>query len=310
MKKLFLLVLCFFWVAGSAQAGAGGNSAKQDEQLRQAGKSSIYFYDIRATDNHGSAKLVINTDKHTFVCIGQDFMPNQQVYLQYTTDGGSIVFATGKTTPSGNLHIAGAWESGSVPSVVGITFGLTQDRDRGLLLAVGIFGAGSGATIPFTGVLSQDATNHYSLSFAVNGINAQVALANFVLTEGTPLAENSSTPVTVTFPPRDGDLIKISAQTDYLNFSVTASSFTGTGNVDMDNGSIYADPYYPLDADMIVCIDSGGCYLFTTINGVFTTPVDQMLVSGKCGLYLGLPWGTGLVVDVLVWGGEALWVSY
>ena len=37
MKKLFLFVLCLFFVAGSAQAGAGGNSAKQDEQLRQAG---------------------------------------------------------------------------------------------------------------------------------------------------------------------------------------------------------------------------------------------------------------------------------
>jgi len=49
MKKLFYLVRCFVLVAGSAQAGAGGNSVKQ-ENPRQAGKSSIYnlkiFFDI------------------------------------------------------------------------------------------------------------------------------------------------------------------------------------------------------------------------------------------------------------------------
>lgn len=172
---------------------------------------------------------------------------------------------------------------------------------RGVLLAVGIFGAYNGVTPPITGTLSQDATNQYSLSFAVNDIIAQVALANFVLTEGTPLAENSSTPVTVTFLPRSEGLITSSAQTDYLNFSVTASSFTGTGNVDMDNGVINVDPYHPLDSDMTVCLDSGECYLFTTISGVFVQPY-QVLVSGKCGLYLDLnPFNP----YVLVWGGAA-----
>jgi hypothetical protein len=109
MKKLFLLVLCCFWVAGSAQAGAGGNSAKQDEQLRQAGKSSIYFYDVQATDSHGTGKLVIDADKQTFVIIGHDFPPDQLINLHIQGDSNHV-FATGKTTPSGNLHITGAWE--------------------------------------------------------------------------------------------------------------------------------------------------------------------------------------------------------
>lgn len=177
---------------------------------------------------------------------------------------------------------------------------------RGVLLSLGIFGAYSGVTIPFTGVLSQDATNQYSLSFAANGFNVHVALVNFVLTEGTPLAENSSTPVTITFPPRNVGLITSIAQTDYLNFSVTASSFTGDGNVDMDNGVISADR--PLESDMIVSLDSGESYLFTTINGVFVQPY-QVLVSGKCGLYLGLP-NVSILVDVLVWGGAAFSVGY
>ena len=126
MKKLFMLMLCFFLVAASGQAGAGGKSVNQ-ENPRQAGKSSIYFYDIEATDNHGYGRLVIDIDKHTFVCTGQDFKPNQLIDLQYTTGDDSFkVFATGKTTPSGNLHIAGVWEfddrpNGIISAVAGAT---------------------------------------------------------------------------------------------------------------------------------------------------------------------------------------------
>jgi hypothetical protein len=118
MKKLFLLVLCFFLVAGSAQAGAGGNSARQDEQLRQAGKSSIYFYEVNVTNNHGSGRLVIDTDKRTFIFNGQDFKPDHHVYLQFKTDGNLVVAASGRSTPSGNLHIAGKWEIEAAPAVV------------------------------------------------------------------------------------------------------------------------------------------------------------------------------------------------
>jgi len=119
MKKLFLLVLCFFLVAGSAQAGAGGNSAKQ-ENPRQAGKSSIYFYDVEVPNGNGYGRLVINTDKHTFTFIGQDFTPNQHVYLKTETDSGFELTAKGKSTKSGNLHISGTWE-GTLPGV-GVVF--------------------------------------------------------------------------------------------------------------------------------------------------------------------------------------------
>lgn len=172
---------------------------------------------------------------------------------------------------------------------------------RGLLLAVSLFGTASGATLPFTGTLSQDAANHYSLSFAVNGINAQVPLANFLLTSGTPLAENSSTPVTVTFPPRDDGLITSSAQTDYLNFSVTASSFTGAGKVDMDNGTIAGPDPDTLEA--IVFLSSGESY-YVTLGGAYTAPANPLGDSTNAGLYLGLPNGS-ILADVLVFRGDA-----
>jgi hypothetical protein len=120
MKKVFLLVLCLFFVAVSAQAGAGADSAKQDENPRHAGKSSVYFYDVDATDAHGSGRLVIDLDKHTFVFIGKDFMPHLQILLEAKEAGGTdyAVFASGKATPSGNVHIAGTWESDAAPEEV------------------------------------------------------------------------------------------------------------------------------------------------------------------------------------------------
>lgn len=120
MKKVFLLVLCFFFVAASAQARAGADSAKQDENPRHAGKSSVYFYDVDATDTHGSGQLVIDVDKHTFVFIGKDFMPYLQILLEAKEAGGTdyAVFASGKATPSGNVHIAGTWESDAAPEEV------------------------------------------------------------------------------------------------------------------------------------------------------------------------------------------------
>ena len=117
MKKLFLMVLCFFLVAASAQAGAGGNSGKQ-ENPRQAGKSSIYFYDVECKsvgDNNGYGRLVINTEKKTFMFIGQDFTPMQHVHIKVTTGNHVEILAQGKSTKTGNLHIQGQWEGTFLP---------------------------------------------------------------------------------------------------------------------------------------------------------------------------------------------------
>jgi len=67
--------------------------------------------------------LKIDTDKHTFVFNGQDFRPLQYVYLQFKTDEDSSVIASGRSTSSGNLHIAGTWELDVLPTeVVGPTY--------------------------------------------------------------------------------------------------------------------------------------------------------------------------------------------
>lgn len=145
MKRLLLLVLCFCLVAASAQAGASGNSAKK-ENPRQAGKSSIYFYDVesKSPDSNGYGRLVIDTAKKTFVFIGQDFTPYQEIRLQYKTDGDFAVFAKGRSTPSGNLHIAGTWEGDLPTEVTTATYygypainGFHVENDGGFVIKVG-----------------------------------------------------------------------------------------------------------------------------------------------------------------------------
>ena len=56
---------------------------------------------------------MIDVDKHTFVFIGKDFMPYLQILLEAKEAGGTdyAVFASGQVTSSGNVHIAGTWES-------------------------------------------------------------------------------------------------------------------------------------------------------------------------------------------------------
>jgi hypothetical protein len=135
MKKLFYLVLCFILVAGSAQAGAvnksanqGGNAASDflpplppfppwASEIKKAVKPSIYFYDVKATDTHGPGLLIIDFAKHAFFFYGKGFKPSQKILLRASA-GADRVFASGKTTPKGNLHIAGAWKSHRHPTDV------------------------------------------------------------------------------------------------------------------------------------------------------------------------------------------------
>jgi hypothetical protein len=105
-------------------SAAGGNTVTQ-ENPRQAGKSSIYFYDVERTDTHGSGQLVIDMDKHTFVFIGKDFVPSSHIALRARAvdSTGYVVFASGKATPSGNLHIAGTWEADTPPAEIATSIG-------------------------------------------------------------------------------------------------------------------------------------------------------------------------------------------
>jgi hypothetical protein len=113
MKRMQLIAaaLCLVMIA---TIGAGVVVAKQTENPRQSGESSIYFYDVAPTDTNGTGKLQIDVAKHTFVFNGKDFTPDAMIELKAKAeDGSDNVFATGKATPSGNLHIAGEWEAGA-----------------------------------------------------------------------------------------------------------------------------------------------------------------------------------------------------
>jgi hypothetical protein len=124
MKKVGLakysviaVVLCLMMIA---TAGAGTATAKQDQNPSQAGKSSIYFYDVEPGETRGHGKLMIDVDKRTFVFNGQGFLPSAQLTLQSRAEDSTdyVVFAKGKATPSGNLHIAGTWEAAAPPAAV------------------------------------------------------------------------------------------------------------------------------------------------------------------------------------------------
>lgn len=79
--------------------------------VSQAGNSSVYFFDIAATDTHGTGKLMINLKQHKFVFNGKDFNPDKYYFLYYNNAGIAdvSVFASAVATPSGNLHIEGEW---------------------------------------------------------------------------------------------------------------------------------------------------------------------------------------------------------
>jgi hypothetical protein len=111
VDTLALAVLCLMMIA---TVGSGAAIAKQDENPSQAGESSIYFYDVAASDNHGKGKLVIDVDKHTFVFNGQDFRPGRNIQIIVDTESGVHIVGQGESTKSGNVHVEGEWE-GALP---------------------------------------------------------------------------------------------------------------------------------------------------------------------------------------------------
>ncbi len=116
MKRMTLIAaaLCLIMLT---TAGVGVVAAKQTENPRQAGASSVYFFNVKATDTHGEGKIQLNLDKHTFEFTGQGFKPSQQIMLKARAAGSTdyTIFALGKATKSGNLHLAGTWDKDAAP---------------------------------------------------------------------------------------------------------------------------------------------------------------------------------------------------
>ncbi|MGZ4892258.1 MAG: hypothetical protein ACXV2B_08410 [Halobacteriota archaeon] len=150
MKRMQLIAvaLCLIMLT---TVGAGVVAAQQ-ENPRQAGKSSIVFYDVAATDTHGKGKLQINLDKRTFEFNGQGFAPSMMYNLKATTaSGDAYVFASAKSTAAGQLHAAGTWSTTAAAQPGSEGFGIVA------------------ATV-FSGTLQRPTTYypHYTLTYTDN----------------------------------------------------------------------------------------------------------------------------------------------
>ncbi|MHB8108630.1 MAG: hypothetical protein ACYDHW_01195 [Syntrophorhabdaceae bacterium] len=151
MKKVAILMMVIMLVA---IVGMGAATAKQQENPSRAGNSSIYFYDVLASDTHGKGKLVIDVDKHTFVFNGQGFEPSAQIALRARAADSTdyFRFATGKANTAGNLHIAGTWGAGAAPAdVVGYSyypeiFGLWLKNDGAFWVRIACYYSTDGGT--------------------------------------------------------------------------------------------------------------------------------------------------------------------
>lgn len=126
-KKIFAIAIALLFVP----TVVGPVLARQVDNPWQAGASTIYHFDVAATDAHGSGRLTIDLTKHTFVFNGKDFTPSAQIELQARAASGTelLVFAWGKATPSGNLHIAGPWRADTTPTEVAAGYTLINALD-------------------------------------------------------------------------------------------------------------------------------------------------------------------------------------
>ncbi|MGZ4937053.1 MAG: hypothetical protein ACXV4C_10975 [Halobacteriota archaeon] len=130
MKRMQLIAaaLCLIMIA---TVGAGVVAAKQQENPRQAGASSVYFYDVAATDGHGKGILKIDVKQKTFLFNGQGFAPSQTfMLLARTASGDAFLFGSAQSTAAGNLHAAGKWSTSTAaqPGSQGFGVGLLPGK--------------------------------------------------------------------------------------------------------------------------------------------------------------------------------------
>jgi len=129
MKRntVIAVVLCLMMIT---TAGAGAASAKQDENPRQAGKSSIYFYDVESIDDNGYGRLVINMEKKTpsYVLRADGLTPNTNYMFWYQGATAEDLYLLGShvTTKSGRLSMHGTFTDTSLNDLQEAPFWLTK----------------------------------------------------------------------------------------------------------------------------------------------------------------------------------------
>ncbi len=309
MKRIQLIAaaLCLIMLT---TVGVGAVAAKQTENPRQAGTSSIYFYDVAATATHGKGTLQINLAKHTFEFTGQGFTPSAQITLRARAAESAdyTIFALGKTKPSGNIHIAGTWGAAAAPAnVVASDQWPTIDSaiiyQWGRLTVTGMANTGVPLTLISvahpTDVIARataDGSGHYTLS----GISADTyqATRQYSMKFAVADASGNILATTPTLTPVDGVLTLDPLTSD----PIAGHDFTLTGKFTYANG----DPVPQGDGEVYFWVsnhrtqlgpattfDATGAYSYTVKGGL---PAGSYSIQAEV---YNLPTGLGTGPDSL-----------
>ncbi len=124
MKRMTLIAVALCLVLLTT-LGAGAVTAKQEASLHQAGKSSVYFVDVAATDTHGKGKAMINLEEHKIVFTGKGFEPGTTYWLRSEASGTQTLgFAV--ANHAGNLNFQGTWKSINAPAASALRLSSTD----------------------------------------------------------------------------------------------------------------------------------------------------------------------------------------
>ncbi len=123
-RTLTIATLCVLLLA---TIGTTAAVAEQKE------KSSVYHFDIKASDSHGPGKLTINLNKHTFVFTGKGFRPDTRYWLW--CEALDHAFGSVVANSAGNVNFQGTWPQ-SIPTVPATTaFALIPSLPTGSMTA-------------------------------------------------------------------------------------------------------------------------------------------------------------------------------
>ncbi len=184
-RTLALATLCVLLLA---TAGATAVGAKQPD-TPQEGKSSVYHFDIPATDAHGPGKLMIDLKQKQFTFTGDGFVPGK-TYWVWCEASGPHTLGSVTANPAGHVAVTGRlsdtvnWGTVTTASIFSVTLNVkpTLDTTRNIW-TFGLTATWSGGVAPVT-VGYSIKQNGVTLDDSVKTTTGSGSATSFILFEG------------------------------------------------------------------------------------------------------------------------------